>query len=206
MPEMDLNKLKEQAADLVSSADQTSSAWGRNLSHKRVEIRQEHLNVMEEELLRKLGDDVEMVAVEESANTTQDRPTNSEDAVEGVGGYKLDTGKPRWELAPFDAFEAMVLVQTWAVDKNARGPHAYPERNWERGMSWSRVFGAMIRHAWKWWFGKMSGRSTIDDESGMSHIWHAFTCAGFLVAYELRGITEFDDRPNVTPDKSESSK
>lgn len=199
MEELDINKLRNQAQSVVKHQDENSSSvWGRNLSQKRIEIKQEHLDVMETELASKLLD----IEPEQ----TLEKPTTAEDAVQGLGGYKLDTGKPRWELAPFDAFEAMVLVQTWAVDRQARGSKAYPERNWERGMAWSRVFGAMIRHAWKWWFGKMAGRATHDEESGMSHIWHAFTCAGFLVAYELRGITDFDDRPKVTPDKPDSTK
>lgn len=201
MPEMDLNKLKQQVKETLQDVEaRGTSTWGKNLSHKRVEISQEHLDVMEAELVNKLGDSEEIVVIE------QDRPTTPEEAVPGAGGYKLDGGKARWELAPFDAFEALVNVQTWAVDKKARGERAYPERNWERGMSWSRCFGAMIRHAWKWWFGKMTGRSSFDEESGMSHIWHAFTCAGFLVAYEMRQMTEFDDRPSVSADKSKGHK
>lgn len=200
MEEMDINKLRTQVKDVMKTQDEaTTSVWGRNLSNKRIEIKQEHLDIMESELAGKLLD-------EEQPQPVLDRPMTPEEATPGAGGYKLDGGKARWELAPFDAFEAMVDVLTWAVDKKARGNRAYPERNWERGMSWSRCFGAMIRHAWKWWFGKMTGRSTHDEESGMSHIWHAFTCAGFLVAYELRGITEFDDRPKGSHDKQEPSK
>ena len=201
MPEMDLNKLRQQAAESMNpNSTESVSAWGRDLSEKRVPINKEHLDAVHMELSRMFPDD----AVDSASEV--ERPTTPEEAVPGAGGYKLDGGKARWELAPFDAFEAMVQIQTWAVDKKARGERAYPERNWERGMAWSRCFGAMIRHAWKWWFGRMRGHSTLDGESGMSHMWHAFTCAGFLVAYEMRQMTSFDDRPAMTSDDSAETK
>lgn len=197
MRELDIEKLKSEARSTVAPAEGTvRSFWGSNLSDKRVHISPNQIDAMENELAAKLLDDSEEITV-----PTNSRPSTKQEATEGLGGYKLDTGKPRWDLAPFDAFEAMVQVQTWAVNANVRGDRAYPERNWERGMAWSRVFGAMIRHSWKWWLGKMTGRSTIDEESGMSHLWHAFTSAGFLVAYEIRGMTEFDDRPSLSHDK-----
>lgn len=199
MRELDINKLMEEAKSTVSPEEGgVRPFWGTSLSEKRIRITSTELSAMEEQLSSKIGDDDTETAASVS------KPSTQAEATKGLGGYKLDTGKPRWDLAPFDAFEAMVHVQTWAVSKELRGDKAYPERNWERGMAWSRVFGAMIRHSWKWWLGKMTGRSTIDEESGMSHLWHAFTSAGFLVAYELRGMTEFDDRPSVTCDKLES--
>ena len=195
MRELDINKLKEEAQSTVSKdGESVRPFWGTTISEKRVHITTKELNAMEEALSGKLS-----AESKDEVQTT--KPTTQAEATPGVGGYKLDTGKPRWDLAPFDAFEAMVKVQTWAVSREVRGDKAYPERNWERGMAWSRVFGAMIRHSWKWWMGKMTGRSTIDEESGMSHLWHAFTSAGFLVAYEMREMTEFDDRPNIDCDK-----
>lgn len=73
------------------------------------------------------------------------------------------------------------------------------DRNWERGMKWGRVFGAMMRHMWCWWQGK--GPTTksflfgeLDSESGFSHLWHAGCCVVFLITYEERQIGE-DNRP-----------
>jgi hypothetical protein len=72
------------------------------------------------------------------------------------------------------------------------------DRNWELGMSWGRVFGALMRHLWAWWGGR--GPTTksflfgdLDSETGMSHLWHAACCIAFLVAYEERGAGT-DDR------------
>jgi hypothetical protein len=198
MRELDIDKLREQVKSTVTPEGETVRPfWGTALSEKRIHITTNELKVMEEQLSAKLTEEPVGVGIEPT------KPTSQAEATPGVGGYKLDTGKPRWDLAPFDAFEAMVQVQTWAVSRELRGDKAYPERNWERGMAWSRCFGAMIRHSWKWWLGKMTGRSTIDEESGMSHLWHAFTSAGFLVAYEIREMTEFDDRPSVNCDKIE---
>lgn len=72
------------------------------------------------------------------------------------------------------------------------------ERNWERGMSWSRVFGAAMRHAWAWWGGKAPTTENfalgeLDMETGKSHLWHLGCCVAFLIAFEERG-TGTDDR------------
>ena len=62
------------------------------------------------------------------------------------------------------------------------------DRNWEKGMKWGRVYGALMRHLWAWWRGEKA-----DPETGMSHLWHAGCCIAFLITYEQRGIGE-DDR------------
>lgn len=113
------------------------------------------------------------------------------------GGYKLDTGKPRWDLYPFDAAEEVTRVLTWAIDKQARGSKAYPERNWEQGMTWGRCFRALISHCYKWWFAKLRGDGGLDEESGLSHMAHAACTALFLLAYELRKMEKDDDRPKM---------
>jgi hypothetical protein len=95
---------------------------------------------------------------------------------------KFDEGKAPWHLAPWDAFGAVVRVLAFGATK-------YDERNWENGMDWSRLFGALQRHLTAWWQGE--GK---DDESGMSHLWHAGCCIMFLIAYEMRGVGK-DDRP-----------
>lgn len=73
------------------------------------------------------------------------------------------------------------------------------DRNWEKGMKWSRVFGAMMRHMWCWWAGKQATKTSflfgeLDPETEFSHLWHALACLSFLVAYEVRGAGD-DDRP-----------
>ena len=71
----------------------------------------------------------------------------------------------------------------------AFGADKYSERNWEKGMVWSRPFSALLRHITAWW-----GGEDKDEETGYSHLWHAGCCILFLIAFEIRGIG-LDDRP-----------
>lgn len=103
-------------------------------------------------------------------------------------GSKRDEGKPRWELLPYDAVEGAVCILTSGAVK-------YTPRNWEKGIAYGRVFGAIMRHLWKWWMAKVVGETGFDGESGKSHLDHALCELLFLCAYEKRGMTKFDDRP-----------
>lgn len=96
-------------------------------------------------------------------------------------GRKYDGGKARLELLPPELLLGVGEVLRFGAGK-------YDDRNWEQGMKWSRVFGALMRHMWKWWGGEEN-----DPETGMSHLWHAGCNIAFLIAYEERGVGE-DDR------------
>lgn len=97
-------------------------------------------------------------------------------------GRKDDSDKlHRMELiAPEFMFGVSRVLQFGALK--------YEDRNWELGMKWSRVFGALMRHLWSWWAGQQN-----DEETGMPHLWHAGCCVMFLIAYEQRKTGE-DDR------------
>jgi len=106
-------------------------------------------------------------------------------------GVKNDIGKVRLELIPPELLFAVGDILTFGANK-------YADRNWENGMKWSRVFGALMRHMWSWWGGKAPTSKSflfgeLDSETGRSHLWHAGCCLAFLIAYEERGIGE-DDR------------
>jgi hypothetical protein len=93
-----------------------------------------------------------------------------------------DGGKLRYDLIPADALDELAKVYTAGAEK-------YADRNWEAGMSWSRAFGSLMRHAWAWMRGE-----DIDSESGLPHMAHAaFRCLQ-LLAYAKRGVGG-DDRP-----------
>jgi len=98
-------------------------------------------------------------------------------------GVKFDSDKTRLELLPPELVFAVGTVLTF-------GAHKYADRDWELGMKWSRVFGALMRHLWAWWKGEHT-----DPETGYSHLWHAGCCIAFLIAYEERKVGE-DDRPS----------
>ena len=99
-----------------------------------------------------------------------------------IQGRKDDEGKLRYDLLSPTSLKGLVKILT-------QGEKNYGERNWEKGIKWSRVFGAMMRHAWIMWNGE-----DIDKESGLPHIDHIQACAHFLSHYRLYK-KEFDDRP-----------
>ena len=98
-------------------------------------------------------------------------------------GVKHDKDKIRYELLPPELLHGVADILTSGAIK-------YDDRNWELGMKWSRVFGALMRHIWAWWNPLVPD---TDEETGRSHLWHAGCCLAFLIAYEARGVGE-DDR------------
>lgn len=97
-------------------------------------------------------------------------------------GVRFDTGKLRYDLLPPDSLEELVKVYT-------KGAVKYAPRNWEKGMAWSRVFGSLMRHCWKFWRGE-----THDEETGCHHMAMAAWNALALCSYDMRKVGE-DDRP-----------
>jgi len=100
-------------------------------------------------------------------------------------GRKDDAGKLRYDLVPPDALAELVRVYTVSLAK-------YPERNWEQGISFGRVFAALMRHAWAWWRGEEN-----DPEDGLPHMAHAAWNCMALLAYQLRKMGSFDDRAKL---------
>lgn len=96
-------------------------------------------------------------------------------------GVKFDGDKVRMDLLPPELLFAVAKILSFGSKK-------YSPRNWEQGMSWGRVFAALMRHMWAWW-----GGEDKDPETGESHLWHAGCCIAFLIAYEARGVGT-DDR------------
>lgn len=98
-------------------------------------------------------------------------------------GRKDDGGKLRYDLLPVDALREVVRVFTFGAGK-------YEVRNWEKGIRYGRCYAACQRHLNAFWEGE-----TADQESGIHHLAHAAWNALTLLAYELRGMRVFDDRP-----------
>lgn len=120
---------------------------------------------------------------DETASTRRSLPSSpgvsSPDAA-----LRYDEGKPRYDLLPADGLEALVEVYT-------KGAIKYAPRNWEKGMSWSRCFGSLMRHSWKFWRGEI-----IDQETGCHHMaMAAWNCIALFV-YDKRQIGT-DDRPII---------
>jgi hypothetical protein len=100
-----------------------------------------------------------------------------------AGGKKNDNGKDRWDLLPWDAVREVVKILVFGATK-------YNDRNWEKGIVFSRVWAAILRHGTSWWEGEEA-----DPETGRSHVAHMVTNALFLLAFILRGRKDLDDRP-----------
>ena len=98
-------------------------------------------------------------------------------------GKKYDNGKPLIGLVPYCSIRAIAEVLTFGAKK-------YGPWNWAKGMKWSRLHDACLRHLGAW-----SMRVEKDEESGLSHLAHAGCCLMFLIAYEILGTGE-DDRWN----------
>jgi len=96
-------------------------------------------------------------------------------------GYKRDEGKLRYELIPPEPLAALVYVYTMGAGK-------YTDHNWRKGMAWSRVIGAMMRH-----IETFRNGTSIDPKDGQHVLGSVVWCAFALMEYE-RTHPELDDR------------
>jgi hypothetical protein len=105
-------------------------------------------------------------------------------------GLKYDSGKLRFDLISVAALEDLAAVYTYGVGK-------YSANNWRKGFPWSRIFAALMRHAWAFWRGE-----DLDPESGLPHLahcaWQCFTLLEFMRTYP-----ELDDRYEIRRKKDE---
>jgi hypothetical protein len=103
------------------------------------------------------------------------------------GGYKASMDDPKklpmW-LVPVTFIRAVAAVLGYGQKK-------YAANNWRKGMAWSEVYSALQRHLTAWLEGEEN-----DEESGLSHLWHAACCLAFLIEYAaFRNLYgRFDDR------------
>lgn len=97
---------------------------------------------------------------------------------------KYDELKLRYDLLPLDAEARIAEIYT-------RGAAKYGDRNWEKGMSWGRLYAAARRHLDRFWAGE-----DLDPEWDTPHLAHAAVCIQMLLAYQLRGSGQ-DDRARL---------
>jgi hypothetical protein len=100
-------------------------------------------------------------------------------------GKKFDSEKVRTDLLSVDSIMGTARILTFGAKK-------YADRNWEKGISFGRVYGALLRHIFAWWNGENK-----DPETGESHLHHASCCIHFLQHYVVNKeeYKDFDDRP-----------
>lgn len=107
-------------------------------------------------------------------------------------GIKHDDDKSRMDLISPTVMDALGKVL-------AHGAEKYAARNWEKGVDFSRYYGAALRHMTAWWNG-----CEKDTDSGLHPLWHALCSLMFLVHYTTPQegpdfvdpkYDEHDDRP-----------
>lgn len=103
-----------------------------------------------------------------------------------MSAEKHDGEKVRVDLLPTGALEEIAKVLTF-------GAHKYSAWNWAKGMAWSRLLGAAMRHLFAWARGE-----SVDPESGLPHLAHLGCCVLFLIEHE-RCRLGVDDRFPVAP-------
>jgi hypothetical protein len=104
-------------------------------------------------------------------------------------GRKDDSDKPRMDLLPAYALGEIAKVLTFGAKK-------YAPNNWAKGIAFSRLNGALLRHMGAWAAGEDK-----DQESGLSHLAHAGCCILFLI-WMNKFRADLDDRfkdPAMSP-------
>lgn len=96
-------------------------------------------------------------------------------------GMKFDDEKPRMDLLSAEALREIAKVMTFGAKK-------YGDHNWRKGLAWSRVIAAALRH-----LTSFNAGEDKDKETGLSHLAHAGCCIMFLLEYE-KSRKNFDDR------------
>ena len=98
-------------------------------------------------------------------------------------GLRFNTGKTRHDLVPSYAQEQYAKVMTFGSTK-------YAERNWEKGMKWSKVLASLERH-----LQAIKRGEDYDPETLLLHSAHIMCNAAFITEY-YKIYPEGDDRPH----------
>lgn len=99
------------------------------------------------------------------------------------GGTKYDSGKAPLSLIDRHALEDIAQVLAFGAKK-------YDAHNWRKGIQYSRLLDAALRHLYAF----ADGEDT-DPESGLSHVAHAGCCIVFLLGMQ-HSRPDLDDRHN----------
>lgn len=100
-----------------------------------------------------------------------------------MSGIKHDDGKPMLDLISPAMVMEVGRVLTFGAQK-------YDAHNWRKGITYSRLIAAALRHIFKW----LAGRDQ-DSESGLSHLAHAVCCLMMIIEFQAEGRDdELDDR------------
>lgn len=96
-------------------------------------------------------------------------------------GRKFDESKSPLSWIPASAVREIGNVLKFGAKK-------YGKNNYKKGMEWSRLADAALRHIYAWADGE-----DLDQESKLPHLAHAGCCIVMLLFYQAKGVGE-DDR------------
>ena len=99
-----------------------------------------------------------------------------EQVAKSKAAVKFDAGKPPLGLISRRALEEEAKVMAFGAQK-------YGEHQWRKGMEFSRLADAALRHIYAFLDGE-----DVDSETGLSHLAHARCCLAFLLEYEGKSI------------------
>ena len=91
---------------------------------------------------------------------------------------KFDVNKLRLALVPPELIEAVGAVLTYGAKK-------YSENSWQT-VEPERYKDALMRHLMEY----LKAPHSIDDESGLPHLWHLTTNAAFLIYFNEQEETD----------------
>ena len=111
---------------------------------------------------------------DDNGATTPNRTLSAE-------GLKFDHGKPRMDLLDPYAITKLAEVLTFGAQK-------YEAHNWRKGIAYSRLTAAALRHMTQF----MNGQD-YDEETGLPHPAHAMCCMMFLI-WMMEERDDLDDR------------
>lgn len=97
---------------------------------------------------------------------------------------RFNENKPRYDLLEPHAIHELVKVFT-------KGSEKYADRNWEKGMKWSKMLASLKRH-----LAAFEQGEDYDKESNLNHMAHVAWNALGLVTY-MRTHPELDDRQHT---------
>jgi len=101
--------------------------------------------------------------------------------MEAERGLRHDAGKPEIHQVPPSLIIAVAEVLKYGEQKYAKG-------NWKKGMDWVKPYDCLMRHMFKWLAGEEE-----DEESGLSHLYHAAANIAMLIEYR-ESCPELDNR------------
>lgn len=110
-------------------------------------------------------------------------------------GRKSDNGKAKLSLVNRDCLNGIAKAMEY-------GMHKYEKNNYKKGMDWSRIIDALLRHANAWADGEeldkdpdCEGCKTefCKNHSGLNHMYHVGACANMLLYYIANNVGK-DDR------------